>query len=126
MRRVFNSLRQLEKSVCFLQHSSPGNLTCSSPKDLYSSADLRTIINEYTASHSLVNARDQRYIHPDELLLSVLVPPRSDETLQYLKRDEAVNRLSERMQDWHEVIVDGKDPVIRYVHLCFLPQRGEV
>ncbi|KAF8491966.1 hypothetical protein JB92DRAFT_2752438 [Gautieria morchelliformis] len=83
------------------------------PKDLYSLIDLRTIINEYAASHSLANAREQQYIHPDELLLSVLVAPKSGETVPYIKRDEAVKRLYERMQNWHEVAIDGEDPVIR-------------
>ena len=84
-----------------------------SPKDLYLLTDLRKIIDEYTASRSLANTREQQYIHPDELLLSMLVAPKSGETIQYLKRDEAVKRVSERMQSWHEVVVDGKDPVIR-------------
>jgi hypothetical protein len=122
MHKVFNSLRLSERSASLVQKPLSVILNCSSPKDLYSRADLRTIINEYTASHSLANAREQQYIHPDELLLSVLVAPKSEETLPYLKRDETVKRLSERMQSWHEVVVDGKDPVIRYVYLEFLPQ----
>lgn len=64
-------------------------------------------------SRSLANAHEQQYIHPDELLLSVLVAPKSGEIIKYLKRDETVRRVSERMQNWHEIVVDGKDPVIR-------------
>ena len=85
----------------------------SSPKDLYSHADLRGIINEYTTSHSLVNSNDQQYIHPDDLLISVFTAPKSDESILYLKRDEAVKRLISKMQDWHEIIVEGKDPIIK-------------
>ena len=85
----------------------------SSLKDLYSLGELRTIINDYVASRSLSNAHEPRYVHPDGLLLSVLAEPKSDEVIQYLKRDEAVNRLSERMQSWHEIVVEGKDPAIR-------------
>ncbi|KAF8591696.1 hypothetical protein K439DRAFT_1401788 [Ramaria rubella] len=89
----------------------------NNPKDLYSLANLRTIINDYSTTHSLTNAQEQQYIHPDELLLSVLLAPKSDETIKYIKRDDAVKRLSERMQSWHEIIVDGKEPVIRKGHL---------
>ncbi|KIJ34908.1 hypothetical protein M422DRAFT_34849 [Sphaerobolus stellatus SS14] len=84
-----------------------------SPKDLYSYSDIRTIINEYTASRSLVNPNDQQYINVDELLLSVLTSPKSDEDIQYIKRDEAVKRLVDRMQNWHEILLDGKDPILR-------------
>jgi len=97
----------------FLRPSSRCLLICPSPKDLYSAADLRTLINDYATSRSLANECEQQYIHPDELLLSVLAAPKSNETIQYIKRDEAVKRLSDRMQNWHEVVVDGKDPVIR-------------
>lgn len=85
---------------------------CSS-KELYSAGELRNLINDYVEKHSLANPREQQYIHPDELLLSVLSVPKANETIQYLKRDEAMKRLTDRMQTWHEVKVDGKDPVIR-------------
>lgn len=66
-------------------------------------------------SHSIVNPNEQQYIHPDELLISVLVSPKSDETIPYIKREEAVKRLADRMQEWHEIIAEGKEPIIRYV-----------
>lgn len=89
----------------------------SSSKDLYSLAELRTIVNEYVQSHSLVNPNEQQYIHPDELLLSILIPPKSNEKVDYVKREEAVKRLCGGMQDWHEVTMDGKEPVLRQVGL---------
>ncbi|KAF8519390.1 hypothetical protein BU17DRAFT_90099 [Hysterangium stoloniferum] len=82
-------------------------------KDLYSQNDIRTIINDYITAHQLANVNEQQYIHPDDVLVAVFTAGQSSESIQYMKREDAVTRLSQRMQEWHEVTVEGKDPIVR-------------
>jgi translation initiation factor 2D len=73
---------------------------------------LKAILNAYVSDKQLVNPRDQSYINvgTDNVLVTSLSI--SDE---FMKRDEVLKRLVEKMQPWHEVKLDGKEAVLRYV-----------
>jgi translation initiation factor 2D len=64
----------------------------------------------------LVNAHDQSYINvgADELLQTT-ISGKSDNTgnTEFLKREQVVERFSEKMQNWYEIRAEGKDPVLK-------------
>lgn len=84
----------------------------SSTKEFYAIEELRTIVNEYITQHTLVNQNDQRYINLDETLRGV-IPVSAEGPAQFLKRADIVKHLCEGMDPWHEITVDGKEPVRR-------------
>lgn len=75
-----------------------------------------------------MNAHDQSYINvgADELLQTTI----SDNIggTEFLKREQVVERISEKMQNWYEIRAEGNDPVLKcgpsLVMLCwFLTSR---
>ena len=91
--------------------------------------EIRALLNSYITTHNLVNLRDQAYINLDDLLYSCVSartkgkaknkdvepePPMS----KFMKRDEVIRNVLEKMQSWYEIRVEGKDPVTKY-HLTF-------
>lgn len=92
---------------------------------LYTYSDLKSAVNKYVAARQLTNPRDQSYVNvgTDEVLLStVCAKGEAPESVEFLKRDEVVRRLSEKMQSWYEVQAEGKDTVLKYV--TFSVMRG--
>lgn len=92
---------------------------------LYTYSDLKSAVNKYVAARQLTNPRDQSYVNvgTDEALLStVCAKGEAPESVEFLKRDEVVRRLSEKMQSWYEVQAEGKDTVLKYV--TFSVMRG--
>ena len=90
---------------------------CSSTSILYTLPEIKTLVNEYIVSHNLVNPNDRSYINIDELLLSTLSSKTDTEPLEFLKRDDLMRRLVNKMQAWHEISVEGKEPVIKWVSI---------
>ncbi|KAH0833987.1 hypothetical protein J3R83DRAFT_11221 [Lanmaoa asiatica] len=92
------------------------NVTCHSSSALYSYSDLRLAVDDYVAARQLTNARDQSYVNvgTDEVLLSTVCAKGGDpESVEFLKREDIVRRLSEKMQSWYEVQAEGKEPVLK-------------
>ncbi|OAX35496.1 hypothetical protein K503DRAFT_696918 [Rhizopogon vinicolor AM-OR11-026] len=83
---------------------------------LYTHIDIKAALNKYVADHQLVNTHDQSYINvaADELL-RVTLSGKSENmgTTEFLKREEVIERLSEKMQNWYEIRAEGKDPTQR-------------
>lgn len=94
--------------------------------------EIRALLNSYIATHNLVNLREQAYINLDDLLYSCVSaktkgkaknkdvepePPIS----KFMKRDELIRNVLDKMQSWYEIRVEGKDPVTKYAkyHLTF-------
>jgi translation initiation factor 2D len=95
------------------------------------------LLNRYFTSKELINKRDQGYINLNPPLLTCVAskPPgdvakkvakggKSSATaeqqaveekvpLEFMKRDELMKRVVERMQGWYEVKAEGKDVVTR-------------
>jgi len=80
---------------------------------LYTLPEIKTLLNGYIASHNLVNPNDRSYINIDDLLSSTLSSKTNTEPLEFLKRDELIRRLVDKMQAWHEISVEGKEPLIK-------------
>ncbi|KZT25056.1 hypothetical protein NEOLEDRAFT_1093490 [Neolentinus lepideus HHB14362 ss-1] len=93
---------------------------------LFLLADLRIFLNAYITSHNLVNAHQQQFINvsEDPVLLSAITGPlpgkpkpreegNSPADTDFLKREDIMKRLVERMQAWHEIRVDGKSGVVK-------------
>jgi hypothetical protein len=88
---------------------------------LYSLYEIRTIVNAYVSANKLADAKDQQLVNLDELLLSALSPSGKSSASQtplpqLMRREEITKRLSEKMQPWHTVDVEGKDSVVRHVN----------
>ena len=85
---------------------------------LYTYSDLKSTVNKYVDARQLTNPRDRTYVNvgTDEVLLSaVCAKGEAPESVEFLKREDIVRRLSEKMQSWYEVQAEGKDPVLKYV-----------
>ncbi|KAH7908853.1 hypothetical protein BJ138DRAFT_1115485 [Hygrophoropsis aurantiaca] len=81
---------------------------------LYTLQEIKSTINKYVTDRQLINARDQAYINVDDLLLTV-ISSKSDApaSTEFIRRDELIKRLSDKMQNWYEIQADGKDPVLK-------------
>ncbi|KAJ7056989.1 eukaryotic translation initiation factor SUI1 family protein [Mycena amicta] len=90
-----------------------------SSKTLYGLSEIRSLLNEYITSKSLVNPREQAYISLDALLSNAIASKskkgKGPETApaEFMKRDELTKHVVEQMQPWHQVRAPGKDPVVK-------------
>ncbi|KAI5985697.1 hypothetical protein EDC04DRAFT_1574615 [Pisolithus marmoratus] len=85
---------------------------------LYTYADLKATVIKYVTARQLVNAHDQSYVNvsQDEVLLSAVAGKNeSGDSLEFLKCEEVVQRLSEKMQNWYEIQMEGQEPLLRYM-----------
>ncbi|KAF9512452.1 hypothetical protein BS47DRAFT_1464083 [Hydnum rufescens UP504] len=80
-------------------------------KDLYTVPELRTIIDSYVNTHSLVHPREPAFITLDNTLRDLLLE--KNEELDFLKREELTPRLRNVMQPWYSISVNDKEPVIK-------------
>ncbi|KAI6041699.1 hypothetical protein EDC04DRAFT_2867061 [Pisolithus marmoratus] len=83
---------------------------------LYTYVDLKATVIKYVTTRQLVNAHDQAYVNvgQDEVLLSTVAGKNeSGGSLEFLKREELVQRLSEKMQNWYEIRTEGQEPLLR-------------
>ena len=107
----------------------------------FTSSELKTLLDRYISSHSLVHPRDRKYIILDATLKSVLAPPQKpkknrdghgqehDDTARaaggtgdtYFTREELLTKLKVAMQPWYEIRKGGKEGIRKYV---FLPPAG--
>ncbi|KAH9915323.1 uncharacterized protein B0H18DRAFT_886092 [Fomitopsis serialis] len=78
--------------------------------ELFTLPDLKTILNSYISAKSLVNAQEQAFINvgQDSALLAA-VTSKNELGVEFLKRDEVLTRLKDRMQGWYELRVEGRD-----------------
>lgn len=90
----------------------------SSTGNLYTLPDIKTILNSYIASKNLVNAQEQQYVNvrDDPALLSAITN-KNEIGIEFLKREDVLSRLKERMQSWYEIRVEGRDVVKKSVLL---------
>ncbi|KAF7980439.1 hypothetical protein HWV62_38284 [Athelia sp. TMB] len=94
-------------SVAFVEAAGGSTST------LYTMPELKGLINGYIASHNLVNPNDQAYINIDALLRSTIASKNSTEELEFMKRDELTRRLVDKLQPWHEINIEGKEPITK-------------
>lgn len=89
----------------------------NSTSTLYTRSEAKALVNAYIASHNLVNPNDLSYINVDPLLLSTLSSKSTSESLEFLKRDDLIRRLIDKMQPWYEISVEGNEPIVKCVFL---------
>jgi len=73
-------------------------------------------VNKYVDARQLINTRDRSYVNvrTDEVLLStVCAKGEAPENIEFLRREDIVRRLSEKMESWYEVQAEGKDPLLK-------------
>ncbi|KAI6001735.1 hypothetical protein EDC04DRAFT_2583890, partial [Pisolithus marmoratus] len=83
---------------------------------LYTYADLKATVIKYVTARQLVNVHDQAHVNvgQDEVLLSTFAGKNENgDSLEFLKREEVVQRLSEKMQNWYEIRAEGQEPLLR-------------
>ena len=84
-------------------------------------------MNSYIRDKSLVNPYEQTYINLDPILAACVSKSTTKskgkdepaEPVKFMKRDELIKALLDRMQPWHEVRVEGKENMKRCVRLSF-------
>jgi hypothetical protein len=88
----------------------------NSPEDsLHPPGEVRKILDDYIATHSLVHPREKKYIVLDAVLRACLQRKSDPKDLEFLSRQEAHERLQSGMQPWHEISVHGAEtPTVRY------------
>jgi len=106
----------------------------------FTSSEVKTLLDRYISSHSLVHPRDRKYIVLDATLKSVLAPPQKPKNRDghgqehdgtagaaggtgdaYFTREELLTKLKVAMQPWYEIRKGGKEGIRKYV---FLPPAG--
>ncbi|KAF8556748.1 hypothetical protein OG21DRAFT_1408399 [Imleria badia] len=83
---------------------------------LYSYSELKSAVNKYVDARQLTNPQDRSYVNvgTDEVLLStVCAKGEAPESVEFLRQQDIVQRLSENMQSWYEVQAEGKDAVLK-------------
>ncbi|KAI0077630.1 eukaryotic translation initiation factor SUI1 family protein [Panus rudis PR-1116 ss-1] len=79
---------------------------------LYTLPEIRQLFLDYVAAKQLVNPHEQQYVNvaEDEHLYQA-VSFKNEDTPEFLKRDDALKRIRDNMQSWHEMKVEGSDPI---------------
>ena len=81
------------------------------------------MVMKHITAHQLINVHDQSFVNvnQDDLLLGTVARKNeSHESLEFLKREEVIQRLCENMQSWYEIRAVDKEPVLKCVALCCL------
>ncbi|KAF8064203.1 eukaryotic translation initiation factor SUI1 family protein [Lyophyllum atratum] len=110
-----------------------------SSTNVYSLAEVKSVLNSYISSNSLVNPREQAYINLDERLYNCVSSKAKGKSkgkdgekepgpMEFMKREELTKAILDRMQSWYEVS-DGKDVVrkkgeIKPIHIVIKVRQG--
>jgi translation initiation factor 2D len=92
----------------------------SSKGNLYTSTQVGQILNDYINAHNLANQNEKAYVNLDDVLYACVSSRRNpkaqlsakdEKPLQFMRRDELVRIILQRMQSWYEVRTEGRDVV---------------
>ena len=79
-------------------------------------------MNGYVSARGLVNANDQQYINVGtDQALAGAVSVKGQDTPEFMKRDDVLKRVRVNMQPWHEIRVEGRDTIQKYVLSVICP-----
>ncbi|KLO16572.1 hypothetical protein SCHPADRAFT_823044 [Schizopora paradoxa] len=86
---------------------------------LYTLSDVKTALNAYITTKSLVNAHNQLFVNVavDELLTGIFTSKGADAPPEFAKREDLISKLSSKMQPWYRL--DTKDSEGK-------PKKGEL
>ncbi|KAL0952792.1 hypothetical protein HGRIS_007017 [Hohenbuehelia grisea] len=79
---------------------------------LYTLSEIRAAINHYVTDKQLINPREQQYINVDEVLRAAM-QGKGDQSPEFMKRDEITRHVVNKMQAWHSVTPEGKEPAFK-------------
>lgn len=72
------------------------------------------MFNSYVAAKNLVNAQVQQYINVGEdEMVAQAVYVKNEENPEFMKREDALRRIRNNMQVWHEIKTEGGDPITK-------------
>ncbi|KIM52296.1 hypothetical protein SCLCIDRAFT_18213 [Scleroderma citrinum Foug A] len=83
---------------------------------LYTHTELKATVIKHITTRQLVNVHDRSRVNitQDDLLLGTVARKNeSHKNLKSLKLEEVVQRLSEKMEIWHEICAEDKEPVLK-------------
>ncbi|KAI0694966.1 eukaryotic translation initiation factor SUI1 family protein [Cytidiella melzeri] len=81
-------------------------------EELYAAADVREIFNSYVSTKQLINANEQQYINiTEDEALARAVSIKGQTLPEFMKRDDAMSKIQQNMQNWYEVRTEGGPPV---------------
>ncbi|TPX63855.1 hypothetical protein SpCBS45565_g06320 [Spizellomyces sp. 'palustris'] len=80
---------------------------------LFTAADLRVAVTEYTEMKNLIDRANPRMIKIDAILCDAVLEKDEYQSVDYLPRDGILQRLTERMQPYHELHLPNREPEIR-------------
>lgn len=86
----------------------------------YTLIEIRATLHTYIADKQLLNPQDKAYVNvtTDQALLEGLSDGKSKEKeklrdIEFMKRDEVLKQLVDRMQAWYEVRGEGKNTILK-------------
>jgi translation initiation factor 2D len=81
----------------------------------YTYTEIKTVLDKYVTDRQLVNAHDQSYINvgADELLQTTICKSDDPANMEFFKREQLIERLSDKMQSWYKICAEGRDPVLK-------------
>lgn len=79
------------------------SMPSDSKDDLVLPQELRTALQNYIESESLINENDHSYITLDDLLSSALL--KKGEDVDFMPRSEVNRRFIDNLQAWHRVVI---------------------
>ncbi|KNC96131.1 uncharacterized protein SPPG_08518 [Spizellomyces punctatus DAOM BR117] len=80
---------------------------------LFTEADLRVAVTEYAEMKNLIDRANPRMVKIDAILCDAVLKKDEYQSVDYLPRDGILQRLTERMQPYHELHLPGREPEIR-------------
>lgn len=82
---------------------------------LYTYTDIKATLDKYVTDRQLVNAHDQSYINvgADGLLQTTICKSDNPANTEFFKREEVIERLSDKMQSWYRICAEGRDPMLK-------------
>ncbi|KAG1774733.1 hypothetical protein EV702DRAFT_1280422 [Suillus placidus] len=81
----------------------------------YTYTEIKTVVDKYVTDRQLVNAHDQSYINvgADELLQTTICKSDNPANMEFFKREQLIERLSDKMQSWYKICAEDRDPVLK-------------
>lgn len=91
-----------------------------SPRDFFTQAEIRSIVNGYVTAKRILNPKDQAYVNvtEDSILFDALSDLKAGERKElqeagFLRRHDVADKIIKKMQPWYEIAGEGKDPVVK-------------
>jgi translation initiation factor 2D len=78
---------------------------------LYTAPEVRSMLLGYIEKKNLANERERAYVNVGED--NVLGTSISATNVEFMKREELLKRLLEKMQAWYKLSIEGREDVVK-------------